>query len=283
MATDGQRKCLKMLKPFLKWAGGKRAILPQILKHIPKEYNTYYEPMIGAGALFFELMPKAAVINDVNEELINCYEVIRNNPQELIEALKNYKNSEEFFYKTRALDRSPSWGNMSRIDRAARTIYLNKTCYNGLYRVNSRGQFNAPYGRYSGEIKIEKDLLINISNYFKQTQIEILNKDFKEAISLAKKGDFIYFDPPYDPLNKTSSFTAYTKKGFDDSDQIRLKDTFVSLVERGCSVLLSNSSTDFIRNLYKDYQIVEIMSPRCINSEGQKRGKIKELLIIGGK
>jgi len=272
-----------MLKPFLKWAGGKRAILPQILKHIPKEYNTYYEPMIGAGALFFELMPKAAVINDVNEELINCYEVIRNNPQELIEALKNYKNSEEFFYKTRALDRSPSWGNMSRIDRAARTIYLNKTCYNGLYRVNSRGQFNAPYGRYSGEIKIEKDLLINISNYFKQTQIEILNKDFKEAISLAKKGDFIYFDPPYDPLNKTSSFTAYTKKGFDDSDQIRLKDTFVSLVERGCSVLLSNSSTDFIRNLYKDYQIVEIMSPRCINSEGQKRGKIKELLIIGGK
>lgn len=271
----------KVLQPFLKWAGGKRQLLPEIRKYIPKQFGTYYEPFVGGGAVLFDLQPKKAVINDINTDLINTYRVIKDNVDELINDLEKHDNTSEYFYRIRDLDRDKEkYEKLSNIEIASRIIYLNKTCYNGLFRVNSQGQFNVPYGQYKNPNIVNEVVLRAVNHYLNNNQIEILNVDFADAVADATKNDFIYFDSPYDPVSDTSSFTGYTLHGFSRDDQIRLRDVFVELDKRGCKVLLSNSSTEFIHDLYRDYHIEIVSASRNINSVAARRGKIDEVLVM---
>ncbi|MBE2911719.1 Dam family site-specific DNA-(adenine-N6)-methyltransferase [Anoxybacillus flavithermus] len=270
----------KLAQPFLKWAGGKRQLLPEIRKYIPKKINTYYEPFLGAGAVLFDIQPKKAVINDVNTELINTYIAIRDHVDELINDLKKHKNEKEYFYAIRDLDRKEEFKELSLVEKASRIIYLNKTCFNGLFRVNSQGHFNVPFGKYKNPQIVNEIVLRAVHNYLNSNDITILNVDFEKAVENAKKGDFIYFDPPYDPVSDTSSFTGYSLYGFDKDDQIRLRDLFVELDKRGCKVLLSNSATDFIKDLYKDFHIEVVSANRNINANASRRGRIDEVLVM---
>lgn len=274
----------RLVMPVLKWVGGKRQLLPEIQRYLPKrKFGTYYEPFIGGGAVFFHLQPQNAVINDLNSELINLYRVIKDNSDELIAELKTYKNEEEFYYTLRGLDRSCEYSSFSNIKKAARIHYLNKTCFNGLYRVNSIGEFNSPYGKYSNP-NIVNEITINaVSKYFNSFNISILNEDYQKVLKTAKKGDFVYFDPPYDPISDSSNFTGYTKGGFDREEQIRLKQTCDDLTNKKVDFLLSNSNTSFIRDLFKDFTIVTVGAKRSINSNGTKRGEVEELLIYNYK
>ncbi|MGB3513071.1 MAG: DNA adenine methylase [Microcoleaceae cyanobacterium] len=274
-------------KPFLKWAGGKRQLLPELTKYIQKKdltNHTYYEPFIGGGALFFELQPTKAVINDKNPELINCYKVVKGSLDNLIEVLRKHqeKNSSDYYYHMRNFDRMFEYQSFSAVEKAARIIYLNKTCYNGLFRVNSQGQFNVPFGRYKKTNILDEAVLKAVSIYLNKSQVKLLNMDFADAVKEAKKGDFVYLDPPYDPVSNTSSFTGYDVNGFNRDEQKRLKRVFDDLTDRGCRVILSNSRTDFIMDLYKDYQqtMKIVKATRSINSKALKRGKVDEVLIL---
>ncbi|HOK63143.1 MAG TPA: DNA adenine methylase [Soehngenia sp.] len=268
------------LMPFLKWAGGKRQVIKYIRKYVPHKFNTYYEPFVGAGAVFFDLLPENAVINDINSELINVYKVIKYSVEELILDLKKHVNSEEYFYSIRGLDRDKViFNSLTDVEKASRTIYLNKTCYNGLYRVNKSGHFNTPFGRYKNPEIINEDLLREISEYLNNANVVILNCDFEEAIKNISPNDFVYFDPPYDPLSETSNFTSYSSLGFSKDDQIRLKEVCDNLNDKNIKFLLSNSSTDFILDLYSNYKIEFIQAKRFINSNVNKRGNIQEILV----
>ncbi|MBD2280744.1 MAG: DNA adenine methylase [Dolichospermum sp. DEX189] len=271
-----------LVKPFVKWAGGKRQLVPTILaNHLPKNYNlqTYYEPFIGGGALLFSLQPKKAVINDSNAELINCYKTIKNSLDELIEDLKNHKNNEYYYYDIRDWDREKNFKSKTEVQRASRIIFLNKTCYNGLFRVNSQGQFNVPFGKYKNPNILDIAVLKAVNKYLNENQVRILNSDFQEAVKDAKRGDFIYLDPPYDPVSETASFTGYDVNGFNKQEQRRLKEVFDDLNSRGCHILLSNACTEFIEDLYKDYLHTKISAIRAINCNGKKRGKVDEILV----
>ncbi len=272
-----------LVKPFLKWAGGKRQLLDKLTENMPSKLgknHCYYEPFLGGGALFFAIQPKNAVVNDSNPELINCYQVIKEQVEELIDHLKQHTNNEEYYYQIRDWDRQASFNLKSPVERCSRIIFLNKTCYNGLFRVNSQGQFNVPFGRYKNPNFLEEGVLRGISNYLNNENIKILNVDFEEAVKSAKKGDFIYFDPPYDPISDTSSFTGYDIHKFDQSQQKRLKLVCDQLNQLGCNILVSNSDTPFIRELYQDhYEIITVSAGRAINSNSSRRGKITELLI----
>lgn len=273
------------LNPFLKWAGGKRQLINYLTKYLPSAFSlsksTYFEPFIGGGALFFYVLPRTAVISDINWELINCYQVIKNNVDSLIDLLWQYEknHSKKNFYLARELDRHPQYINLSNTEKAARIIYLNKTCFNGLFRVNSQNEFNVPFGKYDNPTILEKDLLLNIADYLNSAEIEIIHNDFAQVLKKADFGDFIYLDPPYDPISKTASFTGYSVKGFGQYEQVRLKNTVDTLNQRGCLVLQSNSNTEFIEELYKDYTFEYIKAGRCINSNGKKRTKVAEVLI----
>ncbi len=271
----------KLVRPFLKWAGGKRQLLPEIKKYVPKKYNTYYEPFLGGGAILFYLQPKNATINDSNTELINCYEVIRDSLDELIEDLKKHENEESYYYEVRELDRTSTYkDNYNKVKRASRILYLNKTCYNGLFRVNSQGQFNVPFGRYKNPNILDEAVLRAVNKYLNNNKVKIFNTDFEKAVLDAKKGDFVYFDPPYDPVSQTAYFTGYDVNGFDKEEQKRLKSVFDDLTSRGCQALLSNADTDFIVDLYGSrYKIEKIAATRAINSNALKRGKITEVLV----
>ena len=271
-----------LVKPFVKWAGGKRQLVPTILaNYLPKNYNlqTYYEPFIGGGALLFSLQPKKAVINDSNAELINCYRIIKNSLDELIEDLKNHKNDEYYYYEIRDWDREKNFKSKTEVQRASRIIFLNKTCYNGLFRVNSQGQFNVPFGKYKNPNILDIAVLKAVNKYLNENQVTILNSDFQKAVKDAKRGDFIYFDPPYDPVSETASFTGYDVNGFNKQEQRRLKEVFDDLNSRGCHILLSNAYTEFIEYLYKDYLHTKISAIRAINCNGKKRGKVDEILV----
>lgn len=273
-----------LVQPFLKWAGGKRQLISTIKKYIPKQYTTYYEPFVGAGAVLFFLQPKKSVISDTNKELINCYKVIRDHPEELLTLCQKHKrhNSKEYYYKLREKDRDSTFKDLSVIERAARIIYLNKTCFNGLFRVNSQGQFNVPYGDYANPVIADPSVIRAVSAFLKQQSVQICELDFENAVKTAKKGAFIYFDPPYYPISDTSSFTGYSTNGFGEDQQERLKKICDQLSDRGCHVLVSNSNAAFIYDLYDNdprYEIVSIRATRAINSVGSKRGKIGELLI----
>ncbi len=277
------QKTNKLVAPVVKWVGGKRQLLSEIKKYSPKKFNKYFEPFVGGGAVLFELQPKNAIVNDINKELINLYSVIQNNVEELIDKLSDkatYSNTSECYYKIRELDREPQkYNKMTGIDRAARVLYLNKTCYNGLYRVNSVGEFNSPFGNYKNPNIVNEITLRAVNKYFNESNIKFLNCDFEKIFKNAKKGDFVYFDPPYVPISKTSNFTGYNESGFGEIEQIRLKKLCDTLDKKGVKFLLSNSDCEFIRELYKDYNIVTIKAKRSINSNGNNRGTISEVLI----
>lgn len=231
MKVEGLFKMTKnrLVTPVVKWVGGKRQILDEIIPHIPQKFSTYYEPFLGGGAVLFELQPKKAIINDINSELINLYHVIKTNVDELIEDLKKHKNEKDYFYKIRELDRNKEcYNSLTPIEKASRIIYLNKTCYNGLFRVNRAGQFNTPFGNYKNPNIVNEFTLRAVSKYFNKAQITFTCKDFDEALKGIRKGAFVYLDPPYDPVSDTSSFTGYDKGGFDRNEQIRLKKHVIS-------------------------------------------------------
>lgn len=270
-----------LAQPFLKWAGGKRQLIKEIINLIPKKYNKYYEPFLGGGALLFYLQPSKTVVSDSNSDLINCYQVLRDSPDKLLEVIGGFKNEKDFFYKTREMDRQPSYAELSPVIKAARIIYLNKTCFNGLFRVNKQGQFNAPFGNYKNPTLLDPAVAKAVHKYLQKNEVAILNFDFEEAVSTARAGDFVYFDPPYDPISDTSSFTGYDLNGFSRSEQQRLKRVCDELTEQGVAILLSNSDTPFVRELYNDirYTVHVVQARRSINSVGSKRGKINEVLV----
>lgn len=274
-----------LIKPYLKWAGGKRQLLPEIRKYLPSRISeyTYYEPFVGAGAVLFALQPKQAVINDSNSQLILTYQVVRNHIEELIDAMRVHQknNSEEYYYEVRAQDRDPIFfQSLSDIQKAARLIFLNKTCYNGLYRVNSQGLFNVPYGRYKNPAICEETVLRAVHNYLQNNEIEILNGDFATVTQNADNKSFVYFDPPYHSPDNTN-FTGYQADGFDENEQLRLRNAYIELTERGIKCLLSNSDTDFIRRIFGDngFQIITVQAKRAINSNSAGRGEVNEVLI----
>lgn len=264
---------------FVKWAGGKKQLLEQFKPLFPEKIDRYFEPFVGGGAVAFHIIkkynPKEVYLSDINEELVNCLNVIKINVEDLIKELKKLKKShnKETYNKTRAKDPI----TLSNLKRAARFIYLNKTCFNGLYRVNSKGQFNVPMGKYKNPGICQENELREISDLLKNAGIEV--KQFHEAIKEAKKGDFVYFDPPYYPLNKTSYFTAYTKDGFLDKEQEHLAKVFNDLHKKGCKVMLSNSDAEFIKNLYKEHKISFVSANRMINCDATKRGKVNEVVV----
>ncbi|HHU80320.1 MAG TPA: Dam family site-specific DNA-(adenine-N6)-methyltransferase [Acholeplasmataceae bacterium] len=281
------------MKPFLKWAGGKRQILSHIKEYINNdvinEEATYFEPFIGGGSLFFDLGRNNCVINDYNEEIINVYKVIRDHPIGLIRMLKHHQknDSDEYFYKIRDLDRDPSYKRMGNVKKAARTIYLNKTCYNGLFRVNGDGYFNTPRGKYSNPLICDAANIKEVSNFLNQNNILILNSDFENACPNAKEGDYVYFDPPYD-YEDESGFVAYNPQGFTRNDLMRMKKFCDQLIEKGCVVLISNNDTTYVRDLFSGenykivYEINQVAANRSINSSGKKRSsKVREVLIYG--
>ncbi|VVB81523.1 D12 class N6 adenine-specific DNA methyltransferase [uncultured archaeon] len=264
---------------FVKWAGGKKQLLQQFKDVFPKEITTYHEPFVGGGSVAFYIIknhkPKKVFISDINEELINCYKVIKNDVKELIWSLKQYAkmHSKKTYYNFR--EQNPQ--KLSSVQRAARFIYLNKTCFNGLYRVNSTGKFNVPIGSYNKPAIVQEEDLKEISRLLKKA---VINKtSFEAVLNVAKKGDFIYFDPPYYPIKKGQSFTTYTKENFLEKEQETLARTFKSLDKRGCLVMLSNSDTEFIKKRYKDYNITIVKAKRMINCDATKRGAINELVV----
>ncbi|MBF0777284.1 DNA adenine methylase [Streptococcus cuniculi] len=269
------------LQPFTKWTGGKRQLLPAIKPLIPDNYNSYFEPFIGGGALFFELSPEKAVINDFNHELINCYQQIKESPKKLIELLIRHKenNSKEYYLELRSVDRDGRIDTMTKVERAARIMYMLRVDFNGLYRVNSKNQFNVPYGRYKNPKIVDSDLILSISQYLNSNNIKILTGDFEKSVEAVKCGDFVYFDPPYIPLSETSSFTSYTHEGFSYDDQIRLRDCFKKLNEKGAFVMLSNSSSPIVEELYKDFNIHKIEAIRTNGAKSSSRGKISEIIV----
>ena len=268
------------LRPFLKWAGGKRQLIPELLKYMPSHYGRYYEPFIGGGALLLTLQPQWATISDRNSELINCYQAVKDSIDDLIQNLKQHRNEKDYFYEVRSWDRQSEFVAKTSAQRAARIIFLNKTCYNGLFRVNSKGQFNAPFGRYKNPAITNEAVLRKVSDYLNRANVTIRQADFAAAVADARQGDFVYFDPPYDPVSTTASFTGYYRNGFDRSEQQRLKSVVDDLTGRGCNVLLSNAYTEFIQDLYRDYRCVRVSATRAINSNATKRGKVDEILVM---
>lgn len=266
-------------RPFLKWAGGKTQLANELIARMPAGFNVYHEPFVGGGALFFRLYRdgyiKGAVLSDINAELIDTYRAIRECVEDVIELLASYPLDKDFFYALRALD---PW-KLALPERAARMIYLNKSGYNGLYRVNKQGKFNVPFGRYKKPYYLDFDNLRAVSRALQG--VEIFCASFESVLDRARERDWVYFDPPYVPLSSTANFTSYHANGFGLEDQERLRDVCLILHERGVYTMLSNSNTQFVRKLYNapQFHISEVLASRPINSDGAKRGKISELII----
>jgi DNA adenine methylase len=273
-SRGGERKA----SPFLKWAGGKTQLLSTFDEYFPDRFERYFEPFLGGGAVFFRMNARedgvTAHLSDLNDELINCYSVVRDNVEQLIKALKKHRNESDYYYGVRAMDTS----RMTPVARAARLIYLNKTCFNGLYRVNRKGEFNVPFGSYKNPRTCDEDNLRAASDALRNARVE--HKPFENALKTAKKGDFVYLDPPYQPLSATSSFTSYTSKCFGELDQKRLAEVFAELDRRGCKVMLSNSDNEFVRELYKQFRLETVYANRAINCRADRRGRISELLVL---
>ena len=274
-----------LLSPILKWVGGKRQLLSEIIPLIDESCDNYVEPFIGGGAVLFRLQPKKAIINDYNTELINVYRTVRDDLDGLVALLKEHEkyNSSDYYYEVRALDRTPDFDKMSNLEKAARIIYLNKTCYNGLYRVNSLGQFNSPYGKYKNPNIVNEVVLRAISKYLNRNEISIRSGDYKDVLNDIEKNSFVYLDPPYIPISSSSSFTGYTEGGFGYDKQVELKEECDKLNSKGVHFLQSNSDCEEIRELYKAYRIKVVKAKRAINSDAKKRGQINEVLIYNAK
>jgi DNA adenine methylase len=270
-------------KPFVKWAGGKRQLVPIIERHIPEEFGTYYEPFLGGGAVLFYLLCKnpemRCHVSDLNSDLVLAYVTIRDRVEELISSLqthaKNYhKNPDSYYYSVR--EGQPK----NQIEKVSRLLFLNRTCFNGLYRVNSKGKFNVPLGRYSNPNIVNEENLVLVSQILQSKKIQISCRDFSSIVSDAKKNDFVYFDPPYQPVSRTANFTSYTNRDFTYEDLQRLVEASEKLADKGCRVLHSNSNSKEVRDLFsRDWKIVEISANRAINSDSTKRTGHTELLI----
>jgi DNA adenine methylase len=270
-------------KPFVKWVGGKRQLLKQfrLMNLYPPEKfdrktGRYFEPFVGGGAVFFDLLPEKGFLSDMNKELVTTYNVIKNDVSSLVTSLKKHKVNKEYYLKIRAQDPN----KLDYVSVASRFIYLNRTGFNGLYRVNSKGGFNVPYGDNKNPLICDEENLVKVSKAL--SKVEIKHQDYKEVLKKAKKGDFVYFDPPYYPVSKTASFTSYVKESFLDKEQIELRDVFLELSKRGCFVMLSNSDAPFINKIYSGYKgvrINKVQAGRAINSKGSGRGKVTEVLI----
>ncbi len=264
--------------PILKWAGGKTQLLPALSELLPETFKHYYEPFVGGGAMFFHLLDSTprlrAHLADYNEELINCYKAVRDEVDAVIKQLKKHRNESDYFYRLRALDPS----SLRSVERAARLIYLNKTCFNGLYRVNSRGHFNVPFGAYKNPRTCDEENLRAASQALQTVHLE--RGHFSKSLRSAGRGDFVYLDPPYQPLSATANFTSYTSRCFGETDQQELADVVKQLDKRGCRFMLSNSDNEFVRQLYKDFRIETVLATRAINCKGSRRGRITELVIL---
>ena len=269
-----------LVMPVVKWVGGKRQLLSVLTPLLPRKITTYCEPFLGGGALLFSRQPQIAVVNDINYELILMYEVIRDDVEGLIIELGKYKNESSYYYEIRDLDRDKGkFLSLSRIERAARIIYLNKTCYNGLYRVNNAGEFNSPFGSYRSPNIVNAPTLRAVHQYFQQASIVFTSGDYAGALSDLGKGAFVYLDPPYDPISNTSNFTGYSRSGFSRDDQVRLRECCDELHRRGIKFMLSNSATDFIMELYSAYDISIVQAKRAINSNASGRGGVDEVVV----
>ena len=276
---------LKKAQPFIKWVGGKRGLLSQIIPLLPKKFNNYFEPFVGGGALFFELYAqgkldgKNVYLFDINAELINTYNMVKEYPTELIEKLHEFKkqHSKEYYYEVRVWDREENFLELEPLTRAARFIYLNKTCFNGLYRVNKSNQNNVPIGSYKNPNIADESVIYSASEALQNATI--LNASQKDVLKFATKNDLVYFDPPYYPLTPTASFTSYSEFEFLDKEQEELFEVFYKLDKKGCNVVHSNSDTNFIKELYSKFDIQNIQANRFINSKSSGRGKISEVLV----
>ena len=270
----------KLVAPVVKWVGGKRQLLDEITPLLPNRISSYCEPFLGGGAVLFSIQPSKAIVNDLNEDLITVYRVIKDDLDALIQSLEKHENTSDYFYAIRDTDRDKdAYQAMPDVEKASRLIYLNKTCFNGLFRVNSAGEFNSPFGHYKNPNIVNEPVLRAVSKYFNASNISFYSEDFADTLSRIRKGGFVYLDPPYDPVSDTASFTGYNKGGFDRSEQIRLKECCDALTKRGVKFLLSNSATAFIKDLYQGYDIRIVKAKRAINSDASKRGAIEEVLI----
>ena len=266
--------------PVVKWVGGKRQLLPQILPLIPKRMSAYCEPFLGGGAVLFALQPRRALVNDLNQDLITVYRVIKENADALIEHLSRHENTPEYFYRIRDLDRDrEAYAALSDVEKASRLLYLNKTCYNGLFRVNASGAFNSPYGHYRRPNIVNEQTIRGVSRYFNSCDITFFSEDFAAVLDRVPRGGFVYLDPPYDPVSDTASFTGYNRGGFGREEQVRLKECCDALTARGVKFLLSNSATPFIRELYGSYRVSIVQARRAVNSVASRRGAIEEVLV----
>jgi DNA adenine methylase len=270
-------------KPFVKWAGGKRQLISVIDKHIPLEFGTYFEPFLGGGAVLLHLLGKnpsmKCKVSDLNSDLVLAYITIRDKVNDLISSLENHaknyhKNPDSYYYSIRASEPK------SQIDKVSRLLFLNRTCFNGLYRVNSKGKFNVPMGRYANPNIVNAENLVVVSHILQSKKIQISCRDFTAVLADAKKGDFVYFDPPYQPVSETANFTSYTNRDFTYADLEKLVQVSEKLSDKGCKVLHSNSNTKEVRDLFsKDWKVIEVEANRAINSDSAKRTGQKELLV----
>ncbi len=260
-------------RPFLKWAGGKGQLLAEIQRRFPRTFRRYHEPFLGGGAVFFGTMPSRAILSDINHELVDTYTAIRDDVEAVIAALMRHKADEEHYYRVRAQETA----GLSAVASAARTIFLNRTCFNGLYRVNRRGEFNVPFGRYDNPTICDPENLRLVSLALHDVELRC-----ESAFAIGKRaqrGDLVYFDPPYDPVSPTASFTAYARFVFGKDEQAQLAAIFAELAQRGVHVVLSNSDTPFIRELYKDFRVDTVYARRAINSRADRRGHVAEVIV----
>lgn len=270
----------QLVRPIVKWVGGKRQLLKSIIPLIPRNYTSYCEPFLGGAAVFFSQQPNVSVVNDANADLISMYQIIKDSPDDLIAYLKKQKNTSEWFYKVRALDRDPvEYKKMSTVEKAGRLIYLNKTCYNGLFRVNAAGEFNSPFGRYKHPDFVNEIAIRAASNFLNESDCTLMSGDYSLVKKHLEKGAFVYLDPPYDPISDSAAFTGYTKNGFDRKEQERLRVFCGELDSSDIKFLLSNSKTDFILDLYRDFTVETVHATRAINSRGSGRGAVPEVLV----
>lgn len=269
-----------LVNPVVKWVGGKRQLINDLIPLMPKRITSYCEPFFGGGAVLFAIQPQKAVINDINADLMLMYKVIKNDVDQLIFDLSTHENTADYFYALRDLDRDKQhYNELSDVKKASRLIYLNKTCYNGLFRVNSSGEFNTPFGNYKNPNIVNEPVLRAVNHYFNTCDITFYSEDFASILSNLKKGTFVYLDPPYDPVSESANFTGYNKGGFNRKEQIRLKECCDDLNKKGIKFMLSNSATEFIKNLYSDYYITTVKAKRAVNSNASKRGCIEEVVV----
>lgn len=281
---------IELPHPFIKWVGGKRQLLPELTSRLPASFESYHEPFLGGGALFFHLASRLSIptpksnlssrdihLADINPALISTYKVISDDVESLIEDLRQHIYEKEYYYQIRNSDRSPEFVLWSAVKRASRLIYLNKTCFNGLYRVNSQGQFNVPIGRYKNPRIVDEENLRACSQSLKSAQLS--SASFQISTEKCQPGDFVYFDPPYAPLSQTADFTGYTQGGFGIDRQEELRDTCVSLHKRDVKFMVSNSDVPLIRKLYQNFRIETVQVSRAVNSNSARRGKVYEVII----